>query len=272
MSSNFRKNIALPQDHGSWVFILSPLFIGFFVSGGFSTTSVYLIIAAMAAFLIRQPVTIATKAYAGRRPRTDLPAARFWILIYGIIALVMLTGLVVRGFVNILYLAVPGIAIFVWHLTLVSKRDERKQAGLEIIASGALALAAPAALWVGKGSYDPTGWTLWALVWLQSAASIVHVYMRLEHRSLPEVPERSGQFSIGKRAILYTSFNFVGSLILGIAGWLPRFIFIPFLLQWAETLWWVFNPVIKIKPTAVGIRQLAVSILFTILFILYWRI
>ena len=272
MSLKFSKHIAVPQDHGSWVFILSPLLIGFFVSGGFSTVSIYLILAAMAAFLIRQPVTIAVKAYAGRRPQTDLPAARFWILIYGTIALVMLAGLVVRGFVNILYLAVPGIAIFVWHLALVSKRDERRQAGLEIVASGALALAAPAALWVGKGSYDSSGWILWILVWLQSAASIVHAYMRLEHRSLPEVPERSDQFNFGKRAILYTSFNFAGCLLLGLSGWLPRFIFIPFLLQLAETLWWAFNPDIKAKPTAVGIRQLGVSTLFTVLFILYWRI
>ena len=272
MKSNFRKNIALPQDHGSWVFILSPLFIGFFASEGFSGASIYLIVAAMAAFLIRQPVTIATKAYSGRRPRTDLPAARFWMLVYGIIALLVLFGLVRQGFIYILYLALPGISIFAWHLFLVSKRDERKQAGLEIVASGALALAAPAALWVGKGSYDPAGWTLWVLAWLQSAASIVHAYMRLEHRSLPEIPERSGQFQIGKRAILYTGFNFIGTLVLGLIGWLPRFIFIPFLLQLAETLWWTYNPVIKIKPTTVGFRQLAVSILFTVLFIVGWRI
>lgn len=272
MRSTFRKTIAIPQDHGSWVFILSPLLIGFFVGGGFSTTSVYLIIAAMAAFLIRQPVTIATKAYAGRRPRSDLPAARFWILVYGGIALVMLIGLAIRGFTNIFYLAVPGIAIFIWHLRLVSKRDERRQAGLEIVASGALALAAPAALWVGKGSYDTTGWILWILVWFQSAASIVHAYMRLEHRSLPEVPGRAGKFKIGKRAIQYTVFNFVSTLLLGLIGWLPQFIFIPFLLQLTETLWWTFNPAIKIKPTTVGFRQLAVSTLFTVLFIIYWRI
>jgi len=162
-----RKQIALPQDHGSWVFILSPLFIGFFAGGSFSTAAVYLILAAMAAFFIRQPVTVAVKAYAGRRPRTDLPAARFWILVYGFIALLMLIGLASRGFVDVLYLAAPGIVIFAWHLYLVSKRSERKQAGLEIVASGALALAAPAALWVGKGSYDPSGWTLWILVWFQ---------------------------------------------------------------------------------------------------------
>ena len=277
MMNNFkekylRKQIYLPQDHGSWVFILMPLFIGFFAGESFTSPAIYLIIAAMAAFFIRQPVTVAVKAYAGRRPRTDLPAARFWILAYGSLAFLMLIGLMLRGFVNVLFLAIPGIAIFVWHLYLVSNRDERKQAGLEIVASGALALAAPAALWVANGSYDALGWVLWLLVWFQSAASIIHAYMRLNHRKQAQIPERAEQIQLGKRALMYTSFNFVATLLLGIIGLLPRFIFIPFLLQFSETLWWMFNPAIKAKPTDVGFRQLAISTLFTILFILVWEI
>ena len=271
-SKYLRKQIFLPQDHGSWVFILMPLFIGFFAGENFSTPAIYLIVAAMAAFFIRQPVTVAVKAYAGRRPRTDLPAARFWILIYGFIALLMLIGLTLRGFANVLYLAIPGFAIFGWHLYLVSKRDERKQAGLEIVASGALALAAPAALWVTNGGYDTQGWALWLLVWFQSAASIIHAYMRLEHRKQAQIPERSEKIRLGKRALMYTSFNFVASLLLGIFGLLPRFIFIPFLLQFGETVWWAFNPAIKAKPTTVGFRQLAISTLFTILFIIFWSV
>ncbi len=277
-SKYLRKQIYLPQDHGSWVFILMPLFIGFFAGNKISTAAIYLILAAMAAFFIRQPVTAAVKAYAGRRPRTDLPAARFWMLIYGFIALLMLIGLILRGFANVLYLAIPGFAIFGWHLYLVSKRDERRQAGLEIVASGALALAAPAALWVANGKYDAQGWVLWLLVWFQSAASIIHAYMRLSHRDYPkghrqaQIPERAEKIQLGKRALMYTSFNFLASLLLGIFGLLPRFIFAPFLLQLGETVWWVFNPAIKAKPTAIGFRQLAISTLFTTLFIIFWSV
>ena len=267
-----RKFIALPQDHGSWVFILMPLFIGFFAGKNFSIVSVYLIIAALAAFFLRQPVTIAVKAYAGRRSRADLPAARFWIVVYGSIALIMLVGLTLRGFADVLYLALPGIAIFTWHLYLVHHRDERKQAGLEVVASGALALAAPAALWVSNGGYDAQGWVLWLLVWFQSAASIIHAYMRLDHRKQAQIPARAEKIRLGRRALMYTSFNFVTTLVLGIIGWLPRYIFIPFLLQFSETLWWAFNPAIKAKPTSVGFRQLAISTLFTILFIIFWEI
>jgi hypothetical protein len=96
--AHFRKQIFLPQDHGSWVFIFSPLLIGLFAAGKITLTSFSLVMAALAAFLIRQPVTIAVKAYSGRRARTDLPAARFWMITYGAVILIALFGLVAAGF------------------------------------------------------------------------------------------------------------------------------------------------------------------------------
>lgn len=269
--SLFIRHIAVPQDHGSWVFILSPLVIGIFASGRFTLATLFFVIAAMAVFMMRQPVTVAVKAYAGRRPRTDLPAARFWMLVYGSIALAALVGLVLQGFLDVLYLAIPGIPVFAWHLYLVSRRAERKQAGVEVVATGVLSLAAPAAYWIGRGLYDPLGWALWLLTWLQSAASIVYAYLRLEQRPLTEKPSRLALWKMGRRALLYTSFNLALSLVAGLTGFLPGFIFIPFLLQWVETLWGITHPAIGGKPTRIGLRQLLVSTLFTVLFVLAWR-
>lgn len=277
-ASLFRKHIALPQDHGSWVFILSPLLIGLFAGGDFKPASINLIVAAMGAFLLRQPVSMAVKAYAGRRPRTDLPAARFWMLLYGATVVLALAGLIAERFTYILYLAIPGIPVFIWHLVLVSKRAERRQASMEILATGALSLAAPAAYWIGLGRYDPLGWALWLLTWMQSAASIVYAYLRLEQRTMhkqgeqAEVPERSQVWRMGKRAFQATSINLAVTLALGWAALLPRWIFVPYLLQWLETIWGMAHPAIGWKPTAIGIRQLIVSTLFTILFIISWRL
>ena len=270
--SLFRRHIALPQDHGSWVFILSPLLIGLFAGGCFTPASINLIIAAMGAFLLRQPVSMAVKAYAGRRPRTDLPAARLWMLVYVVIILLALGGLFTGGFTYIIYLAIPGIPVFAWHLYLVSKRAERKQAGVEILATGALALAAPAAYWIGQDGYDHLGWALWLLTWMQSAASIVYAYLRLEQRGQAQNLEGSEQWSMGKCALQYTSFNLALTLALGWSAWLPRWIFVPYLLKWLETVWGITHPATGWKPTAIGVRQLIVSTLFTLLFIVCWRL
>jgi hypothetical protein len=271
-TSYFRKQIFLPQDHGSWVFIFSPLLIGLFLGGKFTIASFSLIVAAMAAFLLRQPITIAVKAYVGRRAKTDLPAAGFWIVSYGLIALIALIGLIHTGFGYLLYLAFSGIPVFVWHLWLVSKRDERRQINVEIIATGVLSLAAPAAYWVGIGRYDPIGWWLWILVWLQTSASIVYAYLRLEQRDQAEVPTRNELWKMGFSAFAFTTFNLAFTLTLGLASVLPHFLFLPYLVQWSETRWGIFNPAIKWKPTQIGIRQLIVSIFWTILFIITWRL
>ncbi len=270
--SIFRRQIALPQDHGSWIFLLSPLLIGLFAGGSFSLASAFLIIAAMAAFLIRQPVTIAVKVYSGRRGEQDLAAARVWMLVYAVIILAAVAGLIWQGFAIVLYLSVPAIPVFTWHLYLVSRRSERRQAGVEILATGILSLAAPAALWVGKGHYDPIGWALWLLIWLQAAAAIVYAYLRLEQRSLADIPEQSVLFLMGRRAMLYTSFNLGAVTVMSLTGLAPRFLALPFLLQWIETFWGITHPAIKHKPVEIGIRQLIVSTLITILFIMTWRL
>jgi hypothetical protein len=265
-----QRHIALPADHGSWVFIISPLLIGLFAGRQFTLASVFLIIAAMAAFLIRQPVTIAIKAYSGRRSRRDLPAARFWMLIYAGVALAAITGLAWQGFAVLLILALPGVPVFVWHLVLVSQRAERRQMGIELVGSGVLALAAPAAYWVGVGQPDVLGWWLLALTWLQSAASIVYAYLRLEQRELKAFPTTLQQIKMSRRALLYTGFNFLLTLVLGLVGLLARWIFLPYALQFVEAIWGTLNPAIGAKPTEIGFRQLTISTLFTIVFILVW--
>jgi len=265
-----RRHIALPSEHGAWVFILSPLLIGLFAGGRWTAASAYLVMAAMAAFLIRQPVTVAIKTYSGRRSRRDLPAARFWMFVYGLVGLLALAGLVARGFVYILVLALPGVPVFAWHLYLVSRRLERRQVGIEVVGSGVLALAAPAGYWVGVGEPDPLGWWLFILTWLQSAASIVYAYLRLEQRELDTAPPLPVRLRMARRALLYTTFNLALAIAATLLGWLPKLLPLPFALQWLETLWGALRPAVGVRPTRIGLRQLAVSSLFTLLFILAW--
>ena len=275
MQSYFKRQIAFPQDHGSWVFIFSPLMVGLFAGKTFQAATIYLITAALSAFLIRQPITFLVKAISGRRSAADLPAARFWLLVYGIIAAAALIGLILFGYSYLIYLAVPGAPVFAWHLWLVSKRAERKQLGVEVLATGVLALVAPAAFWVGIGKYDLHGWWLWLFTWLQSAASIVYAYLRLSQRDMSkeqaQATSRAAWWKMGIRALLYTSFNVLLSAGLGISALVPLLIFVPFLVQWLETLWGITHPSVGWKPIQIGMRQLAVSVLWTVLFIVFWR-
>lgn len=273
INSVFRQQIALPQDHGSWVFILSPLAIGLSTGGNVDTASQALIFAAMLAFLIRQPITVAIKAFSGRRPRTDLPAAYFWIFIYSCSILLASIVLITLDKTFVFYLVIPAIPVFGWHLWLVSKRDERRQIGIEILGTGVLALVAPATFWLGKGSYSPVGWVLWLLIWFQSAASIVYAYLRLEQRQSKPFSNSGLREKIkpGYRAISYAILNLLISFILGRLNIIPAWVFLAPLIQTLEVFWGLNYPAIGKKPVAIGIRQLVISSLFTLVFIITWR-
>ena len=268
----FKKHIALPQDHGSWVFLLSPMIIGIFAGGRISLATGIMILSAFSAFFIRQPITIAVKIFSGRRSKRDLTAAVFWAAIYGILMLLGLVGLAYYGYSYVLLLAVPGIPVFAWYLWLVNKRSERRQVGVEIVASGVLALTAPAGYWIGLAIYDPVGWLLFLLTWLQSAASIVYAYLRLNQRELSDIPDFTIRLSMGRRALLYSSFNLILVFILSITDKVPALLPIPYAVQWIETVWGTLKPAIGVKPTIIGVRQLIISTIFTILFIVFWGI
>ena len=271
-STIFRKHIALPSDHGSWVFLFCPLLIGLFAGGRWTVASLCLIIAALAAFLLRQPLSIVVKIHSGRRSHRDLPTAWFWSIVYGMISILAVIGLILLGFIYLLILAIPGILVFSWHLYLISKRAERRQAGVEIVASGVLALTAPAVYWIGIGSHNLTGWLLWLLIWAQSAASIVFAYLRLEQRQLTSPPNRKTRITMGRRSLLYSTFNLMTVIILSMLRITPPLLPLAYAIQWFETIRGVSNPAIGVKPTLIGLRQLAVSTIYTILFIVTWQL
>jgi hypothetical protein len=264
------KQISLPTDHGSWVFLLSPLLIGIFAGRRFDPAHGWLLISLLAVFMMRQPASMLVKSLSGRRGLEIKEPALFWLGLYAVICLVGIAGLLIHHYAYLFGLALPGMLVFGWHLWLVSKREERRQMGVDILAAGALALAAPAAYWIGTGETDPTGWWLWVLTWLQSAASIVYAFLRLDQRVLKVVPTRPALWRMSRRALLYSGFNLGLAVVGSTLRWLPVWIWAPYLLQLIEVIWGTLNPAIGWKPTAIGFRQLALSSLFTVLFILCW--
>ncbi len=266
--SLFVKHVAVPSDHGSWVFLLSPMVIGLFLGGRWTVVSLYLLVAALSGFMVRQPVTHAVKIWSRRRSGAELPAALFWTAVFGGLAALHVTGLIIRGYGHLLWLALPGVAVFIWHLELVRRRNERRQVLVAMLATAVLSLTAPSAYWVGTGTADRFGWMLWALVWLQSAASILYVNLRLTQRRQGFVTDLRARATLGIGAIRFATFNVVAVAGLAISGLVPGLLLAPYMLQWVETILGTLRPVKGGRPAAIGVRQLLVSILFTILFIL----
>lgn len=260
-----RKHHILPSEHGAWIWWIGPLLIGIAAAGQRPPDVLLLAAAALCAFLLRQPATIVVKAFSGRRSRDELRPAATALFLVAAILLVLTLGLVARGHAQILVLAIPGAAVFAWHLLLISRREERGQLGIEVVGAGTLALAAPGAYWVAGGGDSLLPWLLWFLCWLQSAASIVLVYYRLGFRKLEGATPLPQRLRSARRSLAYHTFNLLLSVTFAASGRIPLAMAIAFGLMLVDAMDSIFRPPVGAPPTRIGIRQLAASSLFVAL-------
>jgi hypothetical protein len=264
-TSLFHRRFILPAEHGSWIWWIGPFIVGVAAAGRLTLDLLVLFLAMMAAFLLRQPLTIWVKTLSNRRAVTDRRPALIWFSFYSLIALVGFVLLLRAGFGRLVWLLLPGFPVFIWYLFLVSQRAERGQRGIEIVGAGVLALAAPASYWVAGGSVAHLAWILWGISWLQSAASIVLVYQRLHERTL----DAPGVFTVrtqrAARSLAYHGFNLVCNLLAIQLFELPWMVALASGLMLLDAFDTLRAPAIGWKPMRIGLRQLLASILFVLI-------
>lgn len=257
-----KKRFWLPAAHGSWTWWIGPLLIGLAAGGHPRWNFVSLVIAALAGFLLLQPATIAAKVLSGRRPRTDLKPALGWCAIYAVVCLSGIACIVQAGDVHVLGLAAPGLLVFGIYLWLVFRHAERRQMAMEMLASGVMALAAPAAYWAAGGTDYPLPWVLWALTWLQSAAAIANVYLRLDQRRWPDARTWPERLQAGHRTLVHHVAGFAAALLFFAVGQAPLLTIAAFAIPLVDAVDTVRRPLPGARPAVIGMRQLAVTTAF----------
>ncbi|HET7009960.1 MAG TPA: YwiC-like family protein [Anaerolineales bacterium] len=263
--SLLRRHYALPAEHGSWIWWIGPFVIGLAAARRVPVETLWLLAAVLSGFLLRQPVAILVKALAGRRPKYDLKPALIWSGIYATFGTVAVAGLIFAGHARVLLLAIPGVLVFAWHMELIRRRADRGQMGIEIVGTGVLALAAPGAYNVAGGESTLLAGWLWSLCWLQSAASVLLVYARLEQRGWKVAPSLASRLSGLRRAYLYHAFNLAAAVALAALGWIPWLWPLASTLMLLDLIDATFRPSIGVRPTRIGLRQLVASTTFVVL-------
>jgi hypothetical protein len=265
-----KKIYALPAEHGAWALWIGPLAVGIGVAGWNGATTLFLILAQLFAFLARQPLVILVKAVSGRRSRNDVTPALAWLSGYAGLAALFGVLLIAAGYSQLLWVVMPIAPMLVWQVWLIRNRAER-QMTIELAGSGMLALAAPTAYYVATGSLDATAMWLWVLCWLQSAAAIVYVYLRLAQRRLTEMPPMPQRVRMGRRAIAYASANFAGSIVLAVLRIIPPLTPIAFAAMLAQAIGGTRAPGVGAKPQRIGFAQVGATAVFAVLMIVAYR-
>lgn len=169
------RAIALPNEHGSWGFLLEPLVAGLAI--GASMPAAWIGVAYFGAFLMRQPLKIYV---ADRLSGRDLPqtsAALRFIAYFGLIYLVGVAGSLafaeLKSFVPILIVAPLGI----YQIYADGSRQSRN---LVPVLTGAVTISSSVAVMtLASGVAAETAYALWALFAARLIPSIVYVRNRL---------------------------------------------------------------------------------------------
>lgn len=178
------RPIAIPIEHGGWGFLFEPIVLGLVL--GWSLQGVSLALAAVGAFLVRQPLKVLWSDFAARR---DLGRTRIAVAFaggYGLLALAGFGFAFYRspGAALPLLLSLPLVAILLWYDARGRSRDPVP----ELLAPIALA-AVGGSIVMLDGWGLPGAAAIWSLLSLRAVPSVLYVRarLRLEYGRDPEL-------------------------------------------------------------------------------------
>lgn len=260
----FRRALLLPAEHGSWSWLLVPLFLGAAAGGQLNGAVLLVLAGSLSAFLLRQPATAWFRIRRGKGRRSDLPLARSWTLVLATIAVLSLAGLLALGHGEILILFVPLSVLLVIYLWIgLRQRAQLRSLGMEMAGAAGLAMSAPAAYAAATGSLDDTAWFLWLLTGMLNALGVLYV-----RRRLADNRGRSGG-RMGPLLLHTVALLFVAALAaLDLVPWLAL---LPFFALALRAAWLACSPRPVSNVKRFGFTEVAVESVSGLLIALgYW--
>lgn len=226
----FRKQLLLPAEHGSWSWLLVPYLVGVGVAGSFNLAVFLVLIGGLALFLMRQPATVWLRIRQGRGRKSDRPLVRHLTLGLGAVALLVLSGLLALGQAPILWLALPvSVLLLVYLAAALGKQTSTRTLWMELAGAAGLALTAPAAMIAATGLVWQDVWFVWGLMVLQNCLGVLYVRLRVA-----DTHERPSD----RRPMLAAhALGFLGVVVTAVLQFIPLLTAFPFLGFFIRALW-----------------------------------
>ena len=250
----FRKQLLLPTEHGSWSWLIVPYFVGVIVGGTINLPVLLVFTGSMATFLLRQPASLWARARRGNGRSRDIPTLKKIIAILTIIAALSFVGLMAFGLTDLLLLILPVALFFILYVfSARQKQSDTRVLGMEVAGSAALALVAPAAMVAATGTLSAEAWWIGGLMAAQNVLGVLYVRQRVA-----DTHERAGnrQVMLGMHTAV-----FIFTLIAVTLHWMPILAALPALLLLLRALWTYRapHPIVHIKKF--GFSEVGVEIM-----------
>lgn len=174
--------IPIPREHGAWGLMLQPFLAAALLAGRWDWLLVPAMFLVLAAFLIREPLTVLARyRWAGHRKVQIQPVAGW--LAAECVAILICFGIAARDlpWIPLLALTAAGIAltaISVWFAV----HNRQRSVGLQLVAVAGLSSSAFMAALAATREIPLWTWLLWGMLTLHGAVSVLCVHARLQMR------------------------------------------------------------------------------------------
>jgi hypothetical protein len=255
--SQFRKQLILPAEHGSWSWLLVPFLVGTAVSETINLPVVWVLVGGLAFFLLRQPATVWLRVRQGKGRRSDESLALRLLLLLGGLVLLCGVGMLWYGRFVMIWLLLPTAGLLLAYVQAARGKQTARTLHMELIGAAGLALMAPAAMLAALGQSTPTVWLVWGLMAAQNVLGVFYVRQRIADTHKRPFNRQPLWWSHLVGLVMVG-----GTAVFGLIPWLSAVPFVGFLLR---AIWTVQQPRPINNIKKFGFQEVGVELLSGVL-------
>ena len=227
-----------PHEHGSWG-TFGGLILASLLVVGVNVNVILTLVAGVALFLAREPLSQGVRMRYGRHPQPVPKAMCFWAGVYlGVSGLAGML-LVIRGELwGLLWLGLAGAIVLAVHLAMAPRRKLVMSAWGEWIGVLGVSLIMPALYLAAYETLDAQALGLWLLGLAQVTGPIFYIRLKVRVQArLPEPPPIGQRLRAAWQPLLFSAVSLVGAYLLGVWGMTPALAWLALTPSAIKHLW-----------------------------------
>ena len=227
----------IPREHGSWG-TFGGLILTMVLVAGVNVNVLLTIVAGVALFLAREPLSQGVKLHFGRTSRPVPKSLCFWAGVYLAISGIAGGVLLLRGELwGLLWLAAAGVAVLAVHLTMVARRLMMTAWG-EWIGVLGVSFIIPALYLAAYEKLDVYALGLWIVGLIQVTGPIFYIRLKVRIQArAPEAPPIGRRLIAAWRPLLFSTVGIAVVMMLGNKGWVPELAWLALIPSAVKHLW-----------------------------------
>jgi hypothetical protein len=257
----------LTKEHGSWAVLLIPIAVAAGEVGAWSTDILFLLVAALSAFVSYLPAQTVLRHVTGNpQEASKMTASVLWGSLSLAVAGVSTLYLVLNGDTLLVAFAAIALLFFLVNFFLVTRFQ--KTIASDLIGMAGLTLGAPALLYVSRGVLDVEAFSLYLLSLLFFGCSVVYVHMKMKVVETKRDPlSLRERLALARMNIVYHVAVIAIVGVLALRHWTPALSLVAFIPMTIHALYGTFTLSHKVRFKRLGWLLLAQSVLFALLMI-----